>query len=229
MSSGSEEYRARSEDEQRIDGHFVAMSRYYRELSQVCDVRTLGVGFDDSVMREEYAELMASVDMLRENFFGEGGGMTDAINVPTMGLYKSSKREAIERLKLLPLVEMSSYVDEEFPLERIQDWYRFAVDSARKTDEFHGPSCGVIEHRENLGRCRHSEVCPFKMIRLVLLSPALLARFDAPMYTIDPDRQKQLVATKLDVAAMSGVEDRHRAYAVLGTYRRMADLALGHS
>jgi hypothetical protein len=229
MSSGSEEYRARGEDERRIDGHFIAMSRYYKELTETHDTRTLGAGQSDNVDREEYAELMASVDTLRDNFFGEGGGMTDALNVPTMEMYRTSKREAMEQLKLLPLVEMSSYVDEEFPLERIQDWYQFAVDSARENDEFHGDSCVVIEYKENVGRCRHSVVCPQKMIRLVLLSPAVMARFDDPMYVINPDRQKQLVATKLDVAAISGVEERHRAYAVLGLYRRMADLALGHS
>jgi hypothetical protein len=225
------EYRARDEAERKIDSDFLACSRYYAEIKEVNDIRSVGVGEKSSeIQREEYAEFVGSVDTLRDLFQSPiPGVMHQTIMYPSAEAYMQDSRQAIEQFKLLPLSEFGPLVDKTFPLDRAQEWYEYAVAMITSRDEFHGDSCVTVTRRDSPQSCRHSLECPRKALRLALMASALMPDFNDPTYYVEPNRQNELVARKLDVAAKAGIEQRHRAYAVLGGYRRMANFALGHS
>jgi|GEM_PF-3266192 len=107
-----------------------------------------------------------------------------------------------ETLLLFPLLEIGSFVDESYEPAASVQWYtQVGAAILERTSDTHSDDC--LQRRE--GGCSGDARCPWRVVVDVLTKQATDPDFASIEYTVEPERQIEMVIAKLVAARTGGV------------------------
>jgi hypothetical protein len=145
-------------------------------------------------------------------------------DLPDETLFEISPREALEQVRLLPIMKMSDYQARLLDADDYEEWFSAAVSLAMSYDsDYHRTgkdACLGLGNYENCS-CANSSHCPLRSVRFLVMDHVAPFQNNSLIEGISaPPLPVETIDTELNAVGARGIIPVNMIPGLLNTYRR---------